>query len=122
MATIVFCEDEALIRKMIGVMLRGAGHDLHFAPDAEEGLTLIEREQPDLIFTDMWMPGMDGVQLCNAVKAQPALAHIPVILATALTQSEQIEEFHRAGITAILKKPFGPAELREMVERHLPTR
>jgi len=54
------------------------------------------------------------------VKAQPALARIPIILATALTQPEQIEEFHRAGIAAILKKPFGPAELREMVERHLP--
>lgn len=118
MARIVFCEDEALIRKMIGVMLRGSGHELFFAADGEEGLALIERERPDLIVTDMWMPGIDGLQLCAAVKARPDLAAIPLVLATAMSHREQAEEYYRQGAIAILPKPFGPAELRDLVERH----
>jgi CheY-like chemotaxis protein len=121
MATLVFCEDEALIRRMIGVMLRDSGHDLHFALDGEQGLALVERERPAALFTDRWMPNLDGFQLCAAVKANPALAHIPVVLISASLQPDERDEVLRKGFAAILHKPFGPADLRALVNQIVPT-
>ncbi len=121
MATLVFCEDEAIIRRMIGVMLRDSGHDLHFAPDGEEGLALVQRERPAALFTDRWMPRLDGFQLCAAVKAMPDLAHIPVILISASLQPDERGDALRHGFAAILSKPFSPADLRAIVAQCVPT-
>ena len=121
MATLVFCEDEALIRRMIGVMLRDTGHDLHFAADGAEGLALVEQERPAALFTDRYMPNLDGFQLCATVKARPDLAHIPVVLISASLQPDEREEALRHGFAAILNKPFSPADLRTVVARVVPT-
>jgi CheY-like chemotaxis protein len=120
MARLVICEDEALIRRMIGVMLRETGHEVHFAADGEEGLALIARERPDVVFTDRWMPALDGFELCQAMKARPDLAHIPVVLVTASLGQDELEEAYRHGVADILSKPFRPADLRALVERHAP--
>lgn len=120
MANLVLCEDEALIRRMIGVMLRDSGHTLHFAADGEEGLALVERERPAALFTDRWMPRLDGFQLCSAVKSRPYLAHIPVFLISASLQPDEREEALRHGFAALLQKPFSPADLRQLVDRHIP--
>lgn len=120
MARFVFCEDDALIRKMVAVMLRGTGHEIHFAADGEEGLALIERERPVAVFTDRWMPGLDGLGLCDALKATPDFGHLPVILITAALEDEDRREAVRRGVSAILNKPFSPADLRGLVERFTP--
>ncbi|TMC23213.1 MAG: response regulator [Chloroflexi bacterium] len=69
MAKLLFCEDEELIQKLIHYALRKTGHELHFASDGNEGLALIENLRPDLIFTDISMPGCDGFQFADAVRA-----------------------------------------------------
>lgn len=118
MAKLVFCEDDALVQKMIRVMLRDLGHQVCFAADGHAGLALIERERPDAVFTDVWMPGMSGLELCDALRARPALAHIPIVLITASVQRDELAAGFRHGATAILKKPFSPAELRAAVARY----
>jgi CheY-like chemotaxis protein len=83
MAKIVFCEDEIMIQKLLRVILRSANHEIYIASDGAEGLELIERVRPDLIFTDIAMPICNGYELADAVKAQPHLAHIPIIFVSA---------------------------------------
>lgn len=117
MAKVVFCEDDGLIQKMIRVMLRGTNHTLLFAADGEEGLALIERERPDVVFTDLWMPGIDGIELRRRLRAQPPLAQIPVILVTGATDDARLAA-DDGGAGAVLAKPFTPVALREMVERY----
>src|SRR5579883_406575 len=92
MAKIVFCEDSPLIQKLIGLALRSTTHEVHLAADGAEGLALIERERPDLVFTDVSMPNVDGYQLADALKARPDLAHIPIIIMTASGDQEQLAE------------------------------
>lgn len=70
MATLVFCEDDPMIQKLIRVMLRSSAHTVHMAPDGQTGLALIEQVRPDLIFTDVSMPGLDGLELCDALKSR----------------------------------------------------
>src|ERR1035438_6088472 len=92
MARIVFCEDEVFLQRLIYLILRSTEHEVYIASDGLEGLALIERERPDLIFTDISMPVWDGFQLADALKAQPHLASIPLIFVTAFAQRVDVEE------------------------------
>ena len=69
-----------------------------------------------VVFADVSMPGLDGLQLVSALKAWPHLAHIPVVMLTALVQRAQREEADRQGVAGYLTKPFSPAELRASVD------
>jgi CheY-like chemotaxis protein len=116
MATIVFCEDDERIQKLIRLIFRSTKHEVHIASDGLEAFSLIVHEHPDLIFTDISMPGYDGYQLADAIKAHPSLASIPIIFMTAFAQRADLEEGTRHGATDYLLKPFTAAELRAMVE------
>ena len=116
MAKIVFCEDEVRIQKLIRAMLRSTSHEIYIASDGIEGLSLIESERPDLIFTDVSMPRCDGFQLTDAIKARPHLAQIPVIFVTAFAQRAEMEEGFRHGAISYLTKPFSPSDLRTKIE------
>ncbi len=116
MAKIVFCEDEINIQKLVRVMLRSAKqHELHIASDGIEGLDLVEQVQPDLIFTDISMPGRDGYQLADELKARPHLAHIPIIFISAFAQRSMMNESYRHGGASYLTKPFSAADLFEKI-------
>ena len=119
MATIVFCEDDPTIQKLIGVAMRSTPHRIFLANDGVQGMALIRRERADLVCTDLAMPGSDGFELMDALKAEAELAHIPVILLTASAQRSTLEDGMRRGAAAVLTKPFITADLRAHVERVL---
>jgi CheY-like chemotaxis protein len=118
--TIVFCEDDPIIQKLIRIATRDLPHVVHIVADGEHGLALIERERPSVVFTDVSMPRLDGMQLLDIMKLRPDLAHIPVVLMTASVQRGDIEEGMRRGASAVLAKPFGPAELLAKLGELLP--
>ena len=120
MGTIVFCEDDPMIQKLVQAALRGSGHELHLASDGEEGLALIQRVRPDLIFSDVSMPKLDGYQLGDALKAAPDTAAIPLVFVTASVQRAQIAEAAQHGGASVLPKPFTMAELRAKVAELMP--
>ncbi len=115
MAKIVFCEDEKLLQKLVRLILRSTEHEVYIASDGLEGLALIEQEHPDLILTDISMPGCDGFQLAAAVKAHTHLASIPIIFVTAFAQQYDLEEGARHGAIGYLVKPFNAEDLRAMI-------
>jgi CheY-like chemotaxis protein len=112
---VVFCEDDPMIRKLVETALRSTAHDVHIAEDGRNGLDLIEKVRPDVVFSDVAMPEMDGFQLADAMHARPNLAHIPIVFMTASVQREQIDECFRHGAAGHLAKPFTMAELRSRV-------
>lgn len=120
MAKIVFCEDDPMIQKLVRAALRDSGHELHVASDGEEGLTMIRTVKPDLVFSDVSMPKLDGFQLGDALKASPDTAAIPVVFVTASVQRAQIAEAEAHGAAGVLPKPFTMAELRARVAEFLP--
>jgi CheY-like chemotaxis protein len=121
MAKIVFCEDEVRIQKLIRTILRTTSHEVFIASDGVEGFEVIQREHPDLIFTDISMPHWDGFQLASAVKERPELAHIPIVFLTAFAQRAEVDEGYKHGAVSYLIKPFSPAELRDKVEEFITT-
>lgn len=115
MPKVVFCEDDPMIQKLIRAALRSEPHEVYVAPDGASGLELIQRELPDVVFTDVSMPGLDGYQLVDRLKADPRTAHIPVIFMTASVQGHQPETIQAHGASGVLPKPFTMADLRERV-------
>jgi signal transduction histidine kinase len=81
------------------------------APDGFKGLDLARRERPNLIITDLMMPGMDGYQVVEQLKADPLTAHIPVIMLTARGTTDDRVQGLKSGVNAYLTKPFSPREL-----------
>lgn len=104
-----------MIRKLIQTALRSTTHDVHVADDGKEGLALIEQVRPDVVFSDVAMPKMDGFELAEAMRARPDLAHIPIVFMTASVQRQQIDECFRHGAAGHLAKPFTMAELRARI-------
>lgn len=115
MGKIVFCEDDPTIQKLVAAALRNTDHELHLASDGEEGLALIRSVRPDLIFSDVSMPKLDGYQLGDLLRASPETAAIPLIFVTASVQRSQVAEAALHGATGVLPKPFTMTELRSKV-------
>jgi CheY-like chemotaxis protein len=112
---VVFCEDDPMIRKLVQAALRSTSHEVHVAEDGRLCLALIERIRPDVVFSDVAMPEMDGLGLADAMHAIPSLAHTPIVFMTASVQRDQIEECFRHGAAGHLAKPFTMSELRARV-------
>ena len=110
---IIVCDDEPHIVRAISLKFTRAGFDVHGAPDAETGWELLRREPPALLITDYTMPGMNGADLVRRIRADAALADLPVIMLTArgfeLDDEEDIETELR--LSAVIMKPFSPREL-----------
>lgn len=115
MSRVVFCEDDPMIRKLVETAFRSTTHEVHIAEDGKLGFALIERVRPDVVFSDVAMPEMDGFELADAMHARPDLAHIPIVFMTASVQREQVEACFRHGAAGHLAKPFTMAELRARV-------
>ena len=92
------------------------------APGAREALETLARTCPDLLVSDVMMPGMDGLELCRRVKADERTAHIPVILLTAGALPHQVKEGLEAGADAYLVKPFDVSLLHTKIKNLLAAR
>jgi signal transduction histidine kinase/DNA-binding response OmpR family regulator/streptogramin lyase len=86
------------------------------APDGREGLRMTRRYPPDLVISDIMMPEMDGIQMCQAIKEDPALRNVPVILVTARAGEEEALEGLRAGADEYITKPFSVALLLQLAK------
>jgi CheY-like chemotaxis protein len=112
---ILLCEDDPLVQRLIDLSLRGSGHVVLLCGDGAEGLRLAEQERPDLVLTDVMMPGLSGLQLAAAIRDRPELARTRVLFMTAV-DLPALPEWARNDPQAVLTKPFAPAELRARIE------
>lgn len=115
MAKIVIAEDEPDIRELIAFTLRFAGHEVITGANGQEGYELAKQHKPDLIMLDVRMPKMTGYEACQSIKAEPDIAHIPVIFLSAKGQETEIEQGLSVGAEQYLLKPFAPDQLTQQV-------
>jgi CheY-like chemotaxis protein len=111
---IVVAEDHEDIRYVLKRALERAGHEVVTAADGAAALDAVRRHRPDAVVTDIDMPLMTGFELCRAIRADPDLRHIPVILASGslLPGDPRVTE---VGASATLLKPFLPTQLIDCV-------
>lgn len=117
---ILIVEDEAFILEMYQLKLMQAGYEVVIASNGQEGQSLAELEQPDLILLDILMPKEDGYGLLAALKKNPKTKAIPAIIFSNLSQREEIEKGLKLGAKDfIIKTSVTPAEVARKVEEYL---
>jgi CheY-like chemotaxis protein len=119
MALIVVMEDDAGTRMLVASVLKKDGHEVSMAENGVQGMELLSQQRPDLIISDVQMPGMNGFQMLAAVRKDPSTTAIPVILLTSLQERGHMRIGMTTGADDYITKPFRPAELREAVAAQL---
>lgn len=119
---VLIIEDEPHIVLSLEFLLQREGYEIATAAEGEEGLALAGSFKPDVVLLDIMMPGRSGYEICRTIKADPALASIPVIMLTAKAQEVERVKGLELGAVAYLAKPFGNAEVLEAVRAALTSR
>lgn len=109
--SILIVDDEPLTRNLLRLMLERAGFDTSEAEDGLKALLMMAEQSPDVLLLDVMMPNMDGLTVCEKLRAQPETAVLPIILLSARTSSEAVRAGLDAGATKYLSKPINRKEL-----------
>jgi len=114
---ILAVDDEKFIVRLVQVTLERQGYQVVTAYDGKEALQKVEAEKPDLVVLDVMMPYMDGFEVLQTLRRDPATRDIPVIMLTAKAQDADVFRGWQSGVDCYLTKPFNPLELVSFVNR-----
>jgi PAS domain S-box-containing protein len=118
-ARVLIADDNADMREYLHNLLRTSGYQVSDVTNGRQALEAIRAEVPDLVISDVMMPGMDGLQLVAALREDPRVAAVPVLLLSARAGQEASIEGLRAGADDYLVKPFAAAELLARVRANI---
>jgi two-component system chemotaxis response regulator CheY len=117
---IITVDDSATMRRIIKNSLKAIGYeDVVEAENGQAGLAKIQSDGVEFVITDWSMPVMTGLELVHAIRGNPALKHLPVIMVTAVGQKEEIVQAIGAGVNGYVVKPFEPETLHAKMQQVL---
>ena len=116
MARILVADDDVDIRELVEFKLSTMGHEITAVGDGAAAVEACQGSRPALAVLDVMMPGVSGLDAIRAIRADPALADLPVILLTARAQESDVETGFDSGADDYITKPFSPRELASRVE------
>ncbi len=115
---ILVVDDFATMRKMLKNMLKELGYtEIAEAEDGNKALETLKKEKVDLVISDWNMPNMDGLSLLKAIRSDPELKDIAVLMVTAEAKKENVIEAVKAGVNNYVVKPFTKEVLKEKIDR-----
>jgi len=112
---VLVIDDDKVVREMLDIYLSKVGYQVAMAASGEEGLKLAKKQRPNTIILDVMMPGMDGWDVLSKLKAEPELAHIPVIM---LTMTEAQEIGYSLGAAEYMIKPVSRTQLINVLRKY----
>jgi two-component system phosphate regulon response regulator PhoB len=120
---VLIVEDEEDIRELVSYHLLKEGYQVASVASGEEALTVAEKQTPDLILLDVMLPGMDGLTVCQRLRAAPKTADVAIMMLTAKSEEADIVRGLNLGATDYVTKPFSPkvllARVRAVLRRKL---
>ncbi|MEG3768526.1 chemotaxis response regulator CheY [Alteromonas sp. 14N.309.X.WAT.G.H12] len=115
---ILVVDDFSTMRRIIKNLLKDLGFsNIQEADDGSTALPMLQQGDFDFVVTDWNMPGMQGIDLLRAIRADDKLKHLPVLMVTAEAKKEQIVAAAQAGVNGYVVKPFTAGTLKEKLER-----
>jgi CheY-like chemotaxis protein len=116
--SVLYVDDEPDIREVAEMSLSLVdGLSVHVCESGERALELLPQLEPDLVLLDVMMPGTDGPTTLQRMRANPAVAHVPVIFVTAKAMPQEVARFRELGAVAVIAKPFDPMQLGTQVTK-----
>ena len=116
---IVIIEDNAAFRKILNIRLKAAGYETAMAEDGLEGLELARKELPDLVITDLMLPGIDGHKISRMLKFDQRYSHIPIIMLTSRDLEEDAEIAKQCRADAFIVKTTKAEIILDVIARLL---
>ena len=108
MTLIMVVDDDQDLAEMLGIVLTGSGYEVDLVNSGDQVMALFDANQPDLILLDVMLPGMDGVEVCKAIRAK---SMVPIVMLTAKGDTQDVVLGLEAGADDYMVKPFNPNEL-----------
>ena len=112
---VLIADDEANIVISLEFLMKREGHRVTVARDGDTALETIRRERPDLVLLDVMMPGKSGFEVCQAVRADEALAAVKILMLSAKGRDTDLAKGSALGADAYMTKPFSTRELADKV-------
>jgi len=112
---VLIVEDDPDARKVLSLILKLDGFEVTTAPGGPEAVKALQVEAPDLLLLDVMMPVMDGYEVCRWVRANPATAHLPVVMLSGKVDPESVTRGIDAGADDYLAKPIKPSNLTKQL-------
>ena len=119
MKRVLIADDQSSIRLLVRATIESDAYSIVEASNGDQAWLLIKELRPDLVLLDVHMPGLSGLEVTRAVRADPSLAGTTVILLTANISNSDVEAGLAAGADLYLTKPFSPLELLTVLEKAL---
>jgi two-component system chemotaxis response regulator CheY len=114
---VLVVDDDPFIRKLVATTLEDVSEfELHEAADGVEALEVAAREQPAIVFLDVDMPRMDGIDACRRMRSDPATSDTTIVMLTAVHGDHVERMAEDAGADLFLTKPFSPLDLLRLVD------
>jgi len=120
--SVLVVDDDPVIQRLLQVNFELEGIDVDVAVDGEEGLAKAKASPPDVVISDIMMPRMNGLELLDALRAEPKTAGLPIILLSAKAQVADVQRGLELGADDYVTKPFDPLELIDRVYKVLAAR
>jgi CheY-like chemotaxis protein len=117
MTRVLLVEDSVDVLFVLQVELEGMGYAVDAVPGAHEALVVAQRKRPDVIVSDLSMPGMDGFEFIRQIRKAPGLARVPAIALTGTSMDKDIQQALAFGFTAHLTKPIEASELGHRIQQ-----
>ena len=118
MRKVLVVDDDPFIRKLIATTLEDvAGFELLQASDGAEAVDIAAHEEPEIVFLDVDMPRVDGIEACAQIRANPATAEATIVMLTATSRNDNERRAEDAGADLFLTKPFSPLDLLRLVDQ-----
>ncbi len=115
MRNVLLCDDDLMNRKVASKILHKEGFYVIEAANGKEALEYLANTSVDLILMDLMMPVLDGYETIKAIKASPALAATPLIIISALSDTDSIAKAHALGVDAYVTKPYNIDTFRQTI-------
>lgn len=119
MANILVVDDSPSMQKMVSFTLKGSGHQVVEASDGKQALALAQKQSFDAILSDVNMPNMNGLELCEQLRKLPNYKFVPILMLTTESSGDVKMVGKSAGATGWLVKPFNPDQLVKTIEKVL---
>ena len=113
---VLIVDDDTALAEMLGIVLRGEGYEPSMCPHGDQALAAFREHKPDLVLLDLMLPGMDGIDVCRAIRAESG---VPIVMLTAKTDTVDVVVGLESGADDYVMKPFKPKELVARIRARL---
>jgi two-component system response regulator MtrA len=113
---VLIVDDDTALAEMLGIVLRGEGYEPSLCSDGDHALAAFREHKPDLVLLDLMLPGMDGIDVCRAIRAESG---VPIVMLTAKTDTIDVVVGLESGADDYVMKPFKPKELVARIRARL---